>query len=228
MATNPRLIEMAGKRFGRWLVVEKAGNTTRGGAVWHCACDCGARGEVPGGDLRSGKSLSCGCAGSRATLRERATTHGATGTPLYVCWKNMRARCSDPSRKDYCGKGVTVCAEWDSFETFSAWASGAGYRPELTIERRDSKGHYEPGNCTWADRTTQNRNRSIVRLAPDGRTWAEIAESNGISVAVMNNRISSGGWSPEDAATHRLGIKRIHLERLENGQFAPQPSTWRR
>jgi hypothetical protein len=78
----------------------------------------------------------------------------------------MRERCLSKTCKDYKnygGRGITICSRWDSFEAF---VEDMGERPEgLTLDRIDSNGNYEPSNCRWADRTTQNINRDYIRNA---------------------------------------------------------------
>jgi len=228
MTVNPRISDIAGKKFGRWTVLAKQGNNSRGGAIWLCRCACGTERGVLGSDLRKGKSSSCGCEGSRTTIGMRMKKHGMTGTRLYRTWKGMHARCNHPRWVNHFGKGITVCDEWATFEPFQKWAMSHGYADNLTIERRDNAKGYGPENCEWATMKTQARNRSIVHRAPDGRAWAEIAEENGIPVRVLNNRMSAGGWPPEVAATWPLGKKRAKRERTEAGQWASGPSTWRR
>ena len=73
----------------------------------------------------------------------------------------MRQRCknkNDPHYPDYGGRGITVCERWESFENFLA---DMGERPsdDLSIDRINNDGNYEPGNCRWTDRFTQARNR---------------------------------------------------------------------
>lgn len=228
---NPRLIDMAGRRVGRWSVFEQVGNAPRGGALWRCVCECGTERAVLGADLRNGKSTNCGCL-NVSRLGDLKRTHGKSSTRLHNIWQNMRARCRNPDNPNYArygARGIDICAEWDDFAVFCAWAEGAGYRPELSIERVDLDRGYCPENCIWANATTQARNRSIVRRAPDGRSWAEIAEENGISASVMNNRINAGGWPVEVAATWPLGKRRNPNPTNEKGQFVKRSeSLWRR
>jgi hypothetical protein len=128
----------------------------------------------------------------------------ATGRErLYGCWRKMHERCKNPNAdnyKNYGGRGITVCEEWTSWLTFKAWALANGYGPSLTIERRDGAGNYEPGNCTWATKAEQNRNRRNVALAPDGRLYSEIADESGVGAKVYFNRVSLG-WCAKHAAT---------------------------
>jgi hypothetical protein len=90
---------------------------------------------------------------SRQKVREAQTTHGETNTRLYVIWLAMRRRCGNPNShnyKYYGGKGVRVCDEWNSnYENFRDWARENGYEDNLTIDRIDSDGNYEPSNCRF-------------------------------------------------------------------------------
>ena len=54
------VIEMAGKRFGRLVVLRRAYVDSRK-AWWLCKCDCGASHVVEGTHLRRGITRSCGC-----------------------------------------------------------------------------------------------------------------------------------------------------------------------
>jgi hypothetical protein len=88
-------------------------------------------------------------------------------SPEYQSWMAMMTRCHNASCsafRHYGGRGITVCARWRLFENFLA---DMGPRPPgLTLERRDNDGNYEPGNCRWATRSDQVRNRRPTRQRP--------------------------------------------------------------
>lgn len=220
MAKNARLIDMTGRTCGEWAVIRKAGNVKGGGATWLCRCKCGTERAVLGSDLRKGKSTNCGCAATERIARLRKT-HGATKTRLYSIWKNMRSRCNNPRSpqfKDYGGRGILICEQWDNFTVFADWARSNGYRDDLSIERVDVNLGYDPNNCVWADAQAQSENRRFVAKAPDGRLWYHVAKSNGISDGAYRTRLFNG-WPHEEAATHPAGKRRQPRKRDEQGRF---------
>lgn len=225
--TNNRKIDLSGKTFDNWSVLSQAGNTARGGTTWFCVCKCGAERIVIGADLRHGKSKSCGC--EKFSIGNHQRKHGMSSSRLYTTWKNMRARCANKNKARYGGRGISICAEWSDFSVFSNWAKNSGYSENLELDRINFDGNYEPNNCRWVDEKTQSRNRSIVLCANDGRTWAEIAEDNGIPQTIFQNRLCSGNWPPEIAATWPVGKRRAKRNRDSEGKFISNgPPLWRR
>lgn len=109
--------------------------------------------------------------------------HGKYHTRLYRIYSNMKKRCYNSNMinyKNYGGRGIKVCNEWlDNFMTFYDWAMDNGYRDDLTIDRIDINGNYEPANCRWLTYKQQaNNRRNNVYLTYDGKTqtmkeWAD-------------------------------------------------------
>lgn len=160
------LIDLTGLRFGRLTVIEYAGANAHRKKAWVCRCDCGNVLTVAGASLKNGNTKSCGCY-KRDKLTDRNTTHGGTIDRLYGIWSCMKHRCNTPTYKkykDYGGRGIRVCEEWEnSYEAFKSWAMANGYDEtapfgECTIDRIDVNGNYEPTNCRWVDMKTQNNN----------------------------------------------------------------------
>lgn len=182
--SNPIVV---GSRFGRLTVMVDDGCRSVS-----CRCDCGGLRVAMRGALRGGRVLSCGC------LRGRVSRHGASRSPLYDCWRGMRRRCSDPRVKAwarYGGRGIKVCAAWESFERFVA---DMGPRPDRwhSIDRIDNDGDYEPGNCRWATGFVQARNKPCKRkrylFDGETKTLAEWATVWGMREDLLYSRIKAG------------------------------------
>jgi len=129
-----------------------------------------------------------------------SVTHGCSSLngkkpPTYRSWSSMRSRCLDPKHKaykNYGGRGILICARWESFENFLA---DMGERPQGTTLDRfpNPNGNYEPVNCRWATKAQQcrnsRRNRNII--------WR--GEELGIEPCALLHRLRN--WSLEKAMT---------------------------
>lgn len=195
------MIDLAGRKFSHLLVLRRNGSI-RTSVAWLCRCDCGIEKTIIGTKLTLGRALSCGCMQHKGTS-ERMKTHGGTSTRLFRIWTGMKTRCHNPKSSGwarYGSKGITVCDEWrDSFQTFAAWAPGAGYSENLSIDRIDNGKGYSPDNCRWATESEQALNTSRGRVA-DGRRVADVAAEHGINIHTVKARIKDG-WDPLLAAT---------------------------
>lgn len=117
--------------------------------------------------------------------------------PEYQAWASLRSRClkpTDPSYKNYGGRGIRVCERWASFANF---LEDMGRRPSAqhSIDRINNDGPYEPSNCGWGTRLEQHNNtRSNQTLTHKGvtKTYAQWAAHLGISDPTLRNRIKAG------------------------------------
>lgn len=193
-------------------MISRGPNGKRNNAHWLCLCDCGTETTVASGALRLGTTKSCGCYDREIAAqrcRERAT-HNGHSKPEYSIWIDMRRRCSDPSRdnyKNYGAKGVRVCERWQN--SFADFFADMGSRPSKlhTIDRTDSTGNYEPGNCSWADRFAQANNRAVTQFVVyRGETlaFADALRRAGSVVEKSTARLRlKRGWTVEAALETR-------------------------
>lgn len=130
--------------------------------------------------------------------------HGCTGTRLHNIWLSMRERCNrvkHPWYQAYGGRGIKICEEWDDFSKFRKWAMANGYSNELTIDRIDCNGNYEPNNCGWAtmkEQQNNKRNNRIIEYKGERYTLTQLAEKIGINKTTLRERLNAG-WSVDDA-----------------------------
>jgi hypothetical protein len=139
------------------------------------------------------------------------TFHNGKGTRLYRIWKVMKTRCYNKNfykYPRYGGRGIIVCEEWKTnFVAFRDWALRNGYADNLTIDRIDNNGNYEPLNCRWATNKVQSNNRSSCRLITyNGETHniTEWGEKLGINPLVLGARITRYKWDIQRAFTQPL------------------------
>lgn len=179
----PAFQDLTGRRFNRFLVLDRRENSKRSLPRWLCVCDCGTFKIVLGQSLTSGKSKSCRC--YRDEVRERVfTKHGQSRqgktTTEFISWVGILDRCNNVNNhayKNYGGRGITICEEWEnSFETFFA---DMGMKPNknYSLDRIDNSKGYSKDNCRWASRRQQNRNRrNNHSVEYQGINYTSIAE----------------------------------------------------
>ena len=165
-----RAIDITGKRFGKLTAIRLDHiEKTPTGTVhyWLYRCDCGNEKVIRKGEVSQGGSQSCGCY-LRESVKERSTKHGKFDTRLYRIMHDMKQRCLNPNNKHYKhygGRGIKIYDLWlEDFDAFYDWAINNGYNDNLTIERIDVNGNYEPNNCKWIVINDQLKNTRRSRL----------------------------------------------------------------
>ena len=201
-------VDLTGKRFGKLVVISY--HHSNNATYWLCQCDCGNTTIVKTGSLNYGSTRSCGC-GSIEQARENLRNHAQRGhgfankEKLYSVWKGMRERCNNPNNKrykNYGGRGIKICPDWNDYTAFRKWAIENGYSENLTIERIDINKGYCPENCRWATWKEQAQNTTRTRfLTYNGKTQSMSmwAKELGLSYGVINHRVQRG-WSIERIA----------------------------
>lgn len=116
-------------------------------------CNCGRIDVVTIPNLLQGKDNLCRpCHSRKATTKHGGSPSTAPRERLHNIWCSMRQRCNCETchaYPNYGGRGIKVCEQWDSYESFREWAHSSGYYGNLTIDRIDNDRGYEPDNCQW-------------------------------------------------------------------------------
>lgn len=201
-------IDMTGKKYGRLTVIEMAGRNKHNQRLWRCICDCGNETEVIGYSIRYGDTLSCGCL-KKELIASVNMKHGMSKSHIWSIHKSMMDRCYLPTAfaySRYGGRGIRVCDRWHSFENFFA---DMGHRPEdMSLERVDNNGDYCPDNVRWGTAEDQANNRRSNRLIAyngETKTLAQWAKSVGMSIGTLWSRLTTHGYSIEQALTKPVG-----------------------
>jgi hypothetical protein len=183
--------DLTGKRFGMLTAIKRNPKQTKYNTAWFVRCDCGTVFSALAGNLKSGRTKTCGC-------KQSATTHGMSKTKEHRTWNHIKQRCQNPNAvgyERYGGAGIEVCKEWsDSFEQFFA-DMGKAPSDKHTIERVDNSRGYSPDNCRWATRLEQMQNVSTNRnITFNGKTMsvAAWAREIGVSESCLYNRLHIG------------------------------------
>ena len=179
------------------------------GRLWKMRCSCG---ETFIAQPSDSKGVCRKCA--MIKLSEERTKHGESpkkgkqnASKLYSVWLNMRSRCYNPKNKkykDYGGRGISICSDWDDFLNFKRWSLEKGFDESLTIDRIDNNGNYCPENCRWINQKEQMRNTRVNHLLTYNgvtKTMAEWSEITGIKYHTLKQRINKYGYSVERALT---------------------------
>lgn len=209
--------DLTGQRFGRLTIKNRVENSKFGHAQWLCKCDCGSIIIAETGHLKSGHTQSCGC-----YKKERIiicnTKHSKSGSRLYGIYHGIKKRCynkNSVSYRYYGGRGISMCDNWlKDFQAFYDWAVENGYSDNLTIDRIDVNGDYEPSNCRWVDVISQaNNKRDNVFITMDGisMTIAQWSRKTGVDHREISRRYKE--------LRELLGVKATDLiEDAENEQ----------
>jgi hypothetical protein len=183
--------DIVGKRFNDWTVLKydeyrvvgQEGKKVRKRHFYKCKCECGEIKSVQRVNLMKSISKSCGHKNKEKFI-ERNTKHGLSRDRLFRIYNEMKKRCHDEKSKDYVNygdRGISVCAEWvNDFDAFRDWSMSNGYKENLSIDRINNNGNYEPSNCRWATIKEQALNKrtsiTIEAYSPEGKVFKEIRD----------------------------------------------------
>lgn len=206
--------DLTGSKFGR-LTVVKLDRVEKGKVYWSCKCDCGNEIVVSRSSLTSENTKSCGCL-HKELAKYKNYSHGMSKERIYKIWSGIKKRCNnikDSNYKNYGARGIKVCNDWTKdFMIFYDWAIKNGYKEDLTIDRINVNGNYEPSNCRWISQVEQNRNqRSNIKITINGKTklLSDWARETNIDRRTISRRIQLG-WKNEELLTE---VDKTHKRR---------------
>lgn len=179
--SDKRSIDITGKKFGHWTAIEFAETRGKRREYWKFKCDCGNIKGVLKYNVTSGRSTNCGC--MQYVNRKGNVKHGKSHTRIYNIFMGMKDRCYNTNNEThypyYGGRGIRICDEWlNDFMNFYNWSKSNGYTDELSIDRINVDGDYEPCNCRWVDSTTQSINRGVKSTSTTGITGVNETPDN--------------------------------------------------
>ena len=173
-----KFVDLTGQKFNKLTVISRVESRRQPSGklvtYWKCKCECGKTTEVKACDLKNGHTVSCGCSHIQQAKQQAKTMsknnilHGKSNTRLYHIYNGMFNRCYKEKHKfykNYGGRGIKICDEWlNNFMTFYNWAINNDYQDNLTIDRINNDGNYEPNNCRWQTIKEQANNRRTNQM----------------------------------------------------------------
>mgnify|MGYP007122070736 CR=1 FL=1 len=142
-----------------------------------------------------------------------------THSRLSEIFRSMKKRCYNTKHiqyKNYGGRGIRICDEWNDrqiikisgihytkgYLAFKKWAIENGYADNLTIDRINNNGNYEPSNCRWITNKEQANNRRTNKyILYKGKTQslAKWCEELKLPYNTIKSRISQLNWDCKKA-----------------------------
>lgn len=187
--------DFVGLKYGRLTVISKTNKKSGNNWIYLCKCDCGNLKEVSTANLTSGKVKSCGCL-SYENRKKSRPKHGFSRQRLYHLYYGIKYRCYNKKSHEYFrygGRGITMCDEWkNSFDIFKNWALSNGYSENLSIDRIDNNGNYEPSNCRWVDGFVQQNNtrhNKFYEYNGESLTLSQLARKYNLNVQTLFHRL---------------------------------------
>ena len=197
-ASKEKMNDLFGQTFGRWTAIGHS--YSRDGYIFtpcQCSCEKHTQRDVRNDRLKNEESTSCGC----YALEKKTTAFGESRTRLYHIWDGMIRRCYDennPRYQNYGARGVKVCDDWldhSGYLQFKEWAIQNGYNENLTIERINVNGNYEPTNCCWItmDEQAKNKTNTVYYQNGDNKiTVVELSKKQNMKYETVKRRVLNG------------------------------------
>lgn len=199
-----KFIDLTGKRFAKLTVIKYDGVTSNNQSMWICKCDCGNTSKVMYGNLKNGSTKSCGCLRKEKKVKNNQEEYYR----IFNIFYGIKGRCynpNNPAYKNYGGRGIRICDEWlqkngNGLRNFYKWAINNGYNKNLTIDRIDVNGNYEPSNCRWAtpkEQSNNKRNNHIINYKGKKYTLSQLSNYLNIKITTLKWRLEHG-WKENE------------------------------
>lgn len=214
----------SGEVYGNIQVLEMTNKRKRGYVVYKCKCNkCGRLFE---NSLEHYKrraklginTMTCGCYNPHYNNFYK---NGLSKTRVRFIYNNMKERCYNKNNKAYKyygARGIKICDEWlKDFINFYNWAINNGYKEDLSIDRINVDGNYEPNNCKWSTFQEQISNRTnTVKIEYNNiiKPLTEWARQYKIPITTLRSRLDRG-WTVERALNENVhkNFKGKHSEK---------------
>lgn len=227
--------DLTGKKFTRWTVMGVAFRSNKGVLFWSCICSCGEERAVYDGNLKGGKTTSCGC-----LHKEIVTTHGVGNHPLYHTAFNIQQRTCNQNHTAYSRYGAVgrgLCKDWQGSEGLVhliSYIDGlevpdgySKYDERLTVDRMDNSIGYIQGNLKWSTRKEQQNNRGISKNNTSGITGVSFCEKRNSWLShwvdefgnKQHKSFSAKKYGYEEARSLAIEARKCGLSFLEDQQF---------
>lgn len=227
---------------------EGIANSNRAQYYW-AQCSCGKEYAVSARTLKRKKrsnsdeygATACKDCAHKLRIAKFRTPHGLSRDRIYKLWTSMKARCAEENgRLLHGGRGIRVCEEWnregkEGFLSFYAWSMDNNYQDDLTLDRIDVNGNYEPGNCQWVTVQEQNYNKQNTIYIDTNGEKTSLSQyyysepDRLVPYQVVSNRFRQG-WTLEEIFTTPFGERRdgkgsiLKKEKIEVPVIKPEPA----
>lgn len=158
-------------------------------------CECGDEFQTQISNVKNGHTQSCGCLRKKSGSEAAHYRHGLTGDRIYKAWSHAKDRCykiNDPAYKDYGGRGIEMYEFWindpEAFVIYCRTLSGWDDL-NLSVDRINNNGNYEPGNLRFVDQHIQSINQRKRKNNTSGFTGIYQHIGNKYSFAIVVNRV---------------------------------------
>lgn len=215
-----------GRQIGNLIVTMEGRGVGRDSSHYYCYCTCllcGREVDFRRDRLLRGNFISCG--GKGKCYVQRNKVGGGERSRLYNIWNGMIARChneNNPKYGNYGARNVSVCDDWvDDYREFKKWAFKSGYSDNLTIDRINNDGGYNPNNCQFVllkDNSRRKRNTLFISAFGESRMlydWSLDPRCK-VTQSLLYHRIRKLGWEPETAISIEKDVRYSHSRRRNN------------